>query len=170
MTELLLARHGETDWNVDRRLQGHTNVPLNTAGLEQARALAASLARVRLAAVYSSDLARARDTAAAVAKAQGLDVTVDRDLRERSFGALEGLTDAELEARFPGAVGAALGRTETTAELASRVLASIDRIRERHPARPVLVVSHAGPLRAILGHLAVEHGPIGNGDVFRVVY
>jgi len=170
MIELLLARHGETDWNLAHRVQGHTDVPLNPAGLEQARALAERLAGERLVSVYSSDLVRARETAAAVARAQAVEVTVDPRLREKNFGSWEGLTDVEIVARFPDAVRGRWGDGETTEAVAERVIAVLERIRASHSAGPVLVVSHGGPLRAILDHLAVEHGPIGNCQVFRVDY
>ena len=170
MTELLLTRHGETNWNRDRRIQGHTDVPLNAVGLEQARALADQLADEKLIAVRSSDLARARVTAEIIAQVHGLEVTVDRDLREKNFGSWEGLTDTEIADRFPDAVRGRWGDGETTEEVAQRAVAAIERIRQRHPTGRVLVVSHGGALRAILDHLGVEHGPIRNCDVFRVGY
>ncbi len=86
MTTILLVRHGQTDWNLDRRLQGHTDRPLNDRGREQARALAAELASEPLDAVYSSDLVRAHETARIIAAGRGLDVTAMDDLRERNFG------------------------------------------------------------------------------------
>jgi broad specificity phosphatase PhoE len=170
VTEILLTRHGETDWNLARRVQGHTDVPLNAAGIEQAAELARSLADVPLAAVYSSDLARARDTAEAVARLHGLDVTVDPDLREKHFGTWEGLTDREIAERFPDAVSGSWGDGETSEQVAERVLRVLARISKDHAPGPVLVVSHGGPLRAILQHLSVEHGRIGNCEVFRVNY
>jgi probable phosphoglycerate mutase len=170
VTEILLARHAETDWNLGRRVQGHTDVPLNPAGREQAQALAALLSGEALTAIYASDLERARETAAAVARVHGLEVTVDPDLREKHFGSWEGLTDLEIAARFPDAVRGRWGDGETTEEVAARVLGALERIRARHGSGSVLVVSHGGPLRAILQHLAVEHGPIGNCEVFRVGY
>jgi broad specificity phosphatase PhoE len=170
MTEILLARHGETDWNLENRVQGHTDRPLNDTGLEQARALADRLARETLVGVYASDLVRARDTAAIAASAHGLDVTLDPDLREKNFGSWEGLTAVEIEERFPDAVRGRWGDGETSEAMAERAIAAIDRIRALHPAGPVLVVSHGGPLRAILGYLAVTHGPIGNGALIRVDY
>jgi probable phosphoglycerate mutase len=168
MTEILLARHGETDWNLESRVQGHTDRPLNATGLEQARALAHLLAREPLVAVYASDLVRARDTAVIVAGVHGLDVTLDPDLREKNFGSWEGLTDVEILQRFPDAVRGTWGDGEATEAVAVRAIAAIDRIRARHPAAPVLVVSHGGPLRAILAHLEVEHEPIGNCALIRI--
>lgn len=170
MRELLLVRHGQTDWNLAHRVQGHTDTPLNAVGREQACALADSLAAPSLVAVYSSDLSRAYETAIAVARVHGLEVTVDRDLREKNFGSWEGLTDTEIADRFPDAVRGRWGDGETTEEVAERAVAAIERIRRRHPGGRVLVVSHGGALRAILDHLGVEHGPIRNGEVFRVDY
>ena len=170
MGELLLVRHGETDWNREHRIQGHTDLPLNATGLEQARALADSLAATALTAVYSSDLSRALQTATAVATVHGLAVQFDRDLREKNFGSWEGLTDTDVAERFPNAVRGRWGDGETTDEVAARAVRAIERIRARHLTGAVLVVSHGGTLRAILGHLGVEHGPIRNCDVFRVGY
>jgi broad specificity phosphatase PhoE len=168
VTEILLARHGETDWNLEHRVQGHTDRPLNATGLEQARALAAELGPEPLVAVYASDLVRARDTAVIVAKTHGLDVVLDPDLREKNFGSWEGLTDVEIRRRFPDASRGRWGDAETTEVVAARTIAAIDRIRAVHPSDTVLAVSHGGPLRAILAHLAIEHGAIGNCDVFRI--
>ena len=170
MTELLLVRHGETDWNREHRVQGHTDVPLNARGREQARALAEDVADVRLAAVYASDLSRARETAAAVATAQALEVVVDPRLREKNFGSWEGLTDVEIAERFPDAVRGGWGDGEATEDVAARVIEAVEVICARHRDTAVLVVSHGGPLRAILSHLGVEHGPIRNCQVFRVAH
>lgn len=168
MAEILLARHGETDWNIERRVQGHTDRPLNATGLEQARVLAAQLAHEPLVAIYASDLLRARDTAVIVAEQHGLDVRLDPDLREKHFGTWEGLTDIEIRRRFPDAARGRWGDAETTEMVAERAVGAIDRIRERHPYGSVLAVSHGGPLRAILARLGVDHGPIGNCAVFRI--
>lgn len=168
MARLLLARHGETDWNLGRRVQGHTDVPLNATGIAQAQDLAERLATEPLVAAYSSDLSRAFDTATAVAARHGLVVAIDPDLREKNFGTWEGLTDIEIAERFPHARRGAWGNGETTEEVAGRVVAALDRITAARPDGTLLVVSHGGPLRAALAHFGVEHGPIGNCEVFRV--
>jgi len=103
MTTIYLARHGESDWNVERRWQGHADRPLTDRGRGQAQDLAARLARVHLDAVYSSDLRRAWETAEAVASAKGLDVIRLPELREVDVGSWSGLTRDECEARFPEA-------------------------------------------------------------------
>src|SRR3954469_18439411 len=95
MTELLLVRHGETDWNAEGKLQGHTDRPLNDYGRRQAEALAERLAEERVDAVYARDLARTRETAEIVGARLGLPVVLDPDLRERNWGTWEGLTPGE---------------------------------------------------------------------------
>lgn len=156
MTTILLVRHGETDWNLHRRLQGHADTPLNDRGREQAGALAAELAHEPIDAVYSSDLVRAHETARIVAERHGLHVTAIDALRERNFGTWEGLSDDEIEARFPERQDGVLGDGETREEMAHRVLDALQRIAEQHPDGRVLVVSHGGPLRAVLRHCGVD--------------
>ncbi|HEY5099343.1 MAG TPA: histidine phosphatase family protein, partial [Gaiellaceae bacterium] len=95
MTTLLLVRHGETDWNAERRWQGHADVPLNDRGREQARVLAEQLTGESIDAIYSSDLSRARDTADIVGVRLGVPVVVDADLREIDVGPIEGMTAEE---------------------------------------------------------------------------
>src|SRR5579862_1895349 len=102
MTTILLARHGETDWNVERRWQGHADTPLNDTGRAQARSLGEELADEPIDAVFSSDLRRAHETARLVAEPRGLSVIAIPDLRERNFGSAEGLTTEEIQTRFPG--------------------------------------------------------------------
>ena len=170
MTTILLARHGETDWNAQRRVQGHSDTPLNDRGREQARRLAGELAGERIDAVYSSDLLRAHETARIVAEQRALDVTAIRDLRERHFGTWEGLTDQEIFTRYPEVLdGAPWGDAETQDEMAERVLGALLRIAESHPDQRILVVSHGGPLRRVLAHCGVpRNGPIDNCHVVRV--
>lgn len=163
MTTLLLVRHGETDWNAERRWQGHTDVPLNERGRKQARALAEQIAAEPVDAVYSSDLRRARDTAAAVADRLGLPVTVDPDLREIDVGSREGLTGDEVGDRaWDGEPHAAHGE---------RVLRAIGRIAAAHPTGRVLVVAHGGCLRRVQETIDAEiDGWFGNCVVWPLAY
>jgi broad specificity phosphatase PhoE len=152
MTTLLLARHGETDWNRELRIQGSSDIALNELGREQAAALAEELADVELDAVYSSDLARARATAEAVAATHGLDVRLDPRLRERSFGSWEGLTREDI-AEFPEG---SRHDGESDAEVRARVLEAIEEISRMHPGEQVLVVSHGGALNTLWHHALGE--------------
>ncbi len=113
-TTILLVRHGETDWNRERRVQGHSDRPLNSTGMAQAEALVEELADEPIDAVYSSDLARAFDTAQGVASARALHVQPLPELREKNFGTWEGLTDTEIRARFPQASTGPWGDAETS--------------------------------------------------------
>jgi broad specificity phosphatase PhoE len=168
-TTILLARHGETDWNLQRRVQGHSDTPLNETGRAQARALADELADERVDAVYASDLARAFETARIVAERKGLAVTRLPALREKHFGTWEGLTGEQVLSRFPEALDGPWGDGETSDELSRRVLAALSAIAAEHPDGRVLVVAHGGPLRAVLRHCAVDaNGPIANCHVVRI--
>jgi broad specificity phosphatase PhoE len=157
VTRILLVRHGETDWNLDRRLQGHADRPLNDTGRAQARALADELADEQLDAVYASDLARAHETAHIVAETKSLRVTALPELRERHFGTWEGLSDDEIHERFPEEIAnGTLGDGEPREEMNRRVLEALERIAAAHPDGTVLVVSHGGPLRAVLRHCEID--------------
>lgn len=155
MTIILIARHGQSDWNAARRWQGHADRPLTQKGREQAHALAARIAHIELAAVYSSDLRRARETAEVVADSQALDVQVEPDLREVDVGSWSGLTRVEAEQRFPG--GFARWRAgypgwddgESYEAMTDRVIEAVRAIAPRHPDERVLVVAHGGPIRAL---------------------
>ena len=100
-TRIIAIRHGETDWNLAARLQGHTDIALNATGLQQARQMAAALADTALSHIYSSDLLRAWETAQALASANGAALTRDARLRERSFGEYEGQRFIDIEAQDP---------------------------------------------------------------------
>ena len=142
MTTLLLVRHGETDWNAEGRLQGHTDRPLNDYGRRQAAALADRLvADDTIDAVYASDLARARETAEILAGRLGLPVVTDPDLRERNWGNWEGLTGSERDrVEYVGEERDAHGE---------RVIRAVRRIAEQHPGQRILVVTHGGSMRRI---------------------
>lgn len=168
-TSIILVRHGETDWNVARRVQGQSDRPLTERGRSQAHALAEALAGERLDAVYASDLSRARHTAEAVAAPRGLEVRTDPRLREKHFGTWEGLTDSEVLARFPHARPGHWGDGETPDEVVNRVLESLRAIAATHPGERVLVVTHGGPLRAVLRHCELEwQRAIVNCEVARI--
>ncbi len=157
-TTLWLIRHGETDWNRARRFQGHTDTPLNRIGLQQAEQLALSLAlhhqRERFAALYASDLARATQTAAAVARQTGLALATDAALREQHYGVLARLTPEEMAIQQPEAYARWIARDadyvlpggESRNGFSVRVLAALKAIANRHPASQVLVVAHGGVL------------------------
>jgi len=154
VTTLLLVRHGETDWNRDGRWQGRSDTRLNDRGREQARQLAAKLDGVDV--VYSSDLARARETADIVAQQLGLDIQVDARLRERGFGAWEGLTSEEIEQRFADAhrrwkagEGPGADDAEPFDAFATRIHAFLEDVLRLHPGESVLVISHGGSIRVI---------------------
>lgn len=168
MTRILLARHGETDWNRIGRWQGHADPPLNEAGRSQAAELAERLAGDGIAAVYSSDLKRASETARVVAARLGLDVVEDAGLREIDVGSWSGLTRAEVEQRFPEGyarwLGGEIGHDgETREQLTARVVDAVERIAATHPDGTVLVVTHGGSIRALRRHAAGDPGaPIEN--------
>jgi broad specificity phosphatase PhoE len=154
VTTLILVRHGETDWNAQQRWQGHSDTPLNDAGREQARRLAGDLEPVD--ALYSSDLARARETAEIIAEVTGVEVRLDHRLRERGFGSWEGLTSDEIESSFPDeqrrwreGVGAGANDAEPFEAFAARVGSFLDEVGRRHPGEDVLVVSHGGTIRVV---------------------
>ena len=187
---LYLARHGETDWNAEGRWQGHTDIPLNDAGRQQARALAEVLRPLGVLVAVSSDLSRARETAQIVAQALGVPLgTADPDLRERRFGVFEGLTRQQCEQQHSQAWQAWLKeRTppsggEGRDAFASRVVAGAERAVRAidglagggagagAEAGAALVVTHGGALRAFVEAVTGTMPPfVENGEVWRISY
>jgi broad specificity phosphatase PhoE len=155
---ILLARHGETVFNVEGRWQGQSDSRLTERGLAQARELARALADEPIAAVYSSDLGRAVDTAAEVAKLHHLAVTTDERLREIDTGAWTGKGRAEITAEFPGGLEAwatqptsmRLPHGETLLEAQTRALAFFAQRMPAHAAQTVVVISHGAIGQTIL--------------------
>ena len=177
MATILLVRHGETDWNLERRWQGHADRPLNETGREQARALAEELAIDPPDAVYSSDLCRASETAQIVADRLGLTVALDARLREVDVGEWSGMTAAEVELRYPEGMrrrlagGAGWERGERYEAMAERVLAALHDIAAVETGR-VLVVSHGGAMRAVwhaCGCSDSVRPRVGNCEVHRLL-
>lgn len=155
--EFWLVRHGQTDWNLERRFQGHTDIPLNALGIVQARELAASLDGSQISAVYSSDLSRALQTAAILAENRNLPVIQDKRLREISMGEWEGqiwqdvnqrLTKEMMELRNDPVNSRAAGG-ESLAEVAARVQDFAAETAARHSGQIVLIVSHGLSLGAL---------------------
>lgn len=153
-TRLCVVRHGETDWNAGRRIQGQTDVPLSVRGHAQARATANALAPEGFAALYSSDLIRARQTAEATAHLIHLPVQQLTGLRERHCGTFQGLTYAEMAERDPDGHARYRARDphfapaggESLHALARRIEATFDTLVERHPGKSVAVFTHGGVL------------------------
>jgi len=158
MSELCLIRHGQTDWNQQRRFQGQSDVPLNGTGLDQACALAESLAGQTFTALYSSDLSRAFQTASIVGMRLGLPVHIDRRLREICQGEWEGMTLDEVSAVYERNVNGSSHDPvndrapggESVAEVAERMRAAADEIAQRHSHGTVLVVTHGLALATLL--------------------
>jgi len=157
-TTILLIRHGETPWNAERRLQGHIDIPLNERGLQQAAALGQALAGEPLAAVLSSDLQRARQTAQAVAELQHLPVQTDALLRERCYGAFEGLLYADIAARYPheyaqwqsrqidAVMPSAERQAESFRQFYARANGAIARWAQQYDGQTIALVAHGGVL------------------------
>jgi probable phosphoglycerate mutase len=161
MVDIVLVRHGETDWNVEKRMQGHIDIPLNATGVQQAEALGRAVASESFDAVFSSDLQRALQTASQIAVPRGLTVVQDAGLRERCFGAFEGLRPVDIEtnypqdyarwrtldinARFPAGERVA----ETLQEFYDRVTTTFNRLVNAGQFHKVAIVAHGGVLDAL---------------------
>jgi len=159
-TTICLVRHGETDWNRNNRYQGWADTPLNATGLAQAKLVAQVIAGESWDAIVSSPLARAFQTAQAIADASPElgHIEQDPDLRERGYGEAEGLTLAEREARWEGPDWPGLEPWEV---MAQRANAALERIARRHAGKRVLVVSHGGLMNAVL--TSISGGDVGSG-------
>jgi alpha-ribazole phosphatase len=160
LLRLLLARHGETDWNKVGRYHGHTDVGLNEVGREQARKLARRLARERFDAIYSSDLKRAHWTAQEIASFHPVSPVVTDQLRELNLGEFEGRSfkDAEdgrpLEAAWEaGDIDFPIPGGETIYQLQSRVASFLSGLTEHYENGAIVLVAHGGLLRVVICHL-----------------
>ncbi len=184
-TEILLFRHGETAWNAVQRLQGHIDIPLNEKGEQQAAAVAQSLQAESLQAIIASDLRRAAQTAQAIARRQNLTLQTDAGLRERCYGAFEGLRYSEIGQHYPQAFAAWQARevdaifppgeriAESLRQFQARCVASILRWAKQHPGQKIAIVAHGGVLecayRAALSKPlnAARDFPIANASINR---
>ena len=172
MTELFLVRHGETDWNRERRVQGRTDVPLNDTGRAQARAAGKLLARREWDSVLTSPLSRASETAAIIARELGLAMPEPFAAAiERDYGQAEGLDFAALDAKWPGRKRAPGG--ETREQVAGRFLPALLELAAQRPGQALVIVSHGGAIRSALSSVSPPHAheKISNTSIhsFRVV-
>jgi uncharacterized phosphatase len=166
MTSLYLVRHGETDWNAQRRIQGRTDIPLNDTGRAQAMTTGLLLARRDWDGIYSSPLSRAYETATIIAAETGLDhVTSIAELAERNYGDAEGLNYQEIEEQFPG--DTVVPGRESHKSVGERAVAVLMDLARRHQGESLIVVSHGGLIRSVLNVVDPEtkHGSITNGSV-----
>ena len=153
-TRIVAIRHGETAWNVDTRIQGHLDIPLNTTGLWQADQVARALADEPITAIYTSDLKRAHATAQAVARSTGAPLTTHTGLRERSFGHFQGRTFAEIEAELPEDAHRWRKRDphyapeggESLVTLRERIERIVTTLAQQHVGEQVVMVAHGGVL------------------------
>ncbi|WAW10904.1 histidine phosphatase family protein [Oxalobacter vibrioformis] len=155
-TEVLIIRHGQTDWNATKRLQGHSDTPLNEKGIGQALALADTLREEKLEAIFSSDLQRALRTAEEIAKWHNLPVTVDPAFRERSYGAFEGLSRDEIKTRYPESHAAWYAAdpdhvfppgeriAESIRAFHHRAIEAIQRIARPYASKKIVLIAHFG--------------------------
>ena len=179
MTLIYLVRHGETDWNRARRIQGSTDIPLNDTGRSQAARSGRLLARALWDGIASSPLSRAFETGAIIAEAIGIDaseIEVLDELVERRYGEAEGLDDRELRQLFPG--DTAVPGRERREDVAARVIPALVALAERHehdrdadsPHARLIVTTHGGVIRTLLNHVSPQTKfhrgiPITNGSV-----
>lgn len=193
ITELILIRHGETSWNADRRLQGHLDIALNDVGVMQANLLAAAFLSDPPDIVISSDLQRACATARPLAQVAAVELIIDTTLRERCFGAFEGLRHNEIERHFPAAYVAwkarepdarfpagvhhsAMHIAETLHEFSQRAIASVLGHVQRHSGKKIAIVTHGGVLDCAYRYctnMALQHKrnfSIANASVNRFVW
>ena len=183
-TEIILIRHGETEWNSQQRMQGHSNSDLSSVGQAQIQALGQWMKNVPFDHIYSSDSLRAKQTAEAITQFSGHELKIDLRLREKNLGVFEGLTSEEARERHPEVfrlfktAGSkyVIDEGESTQQLQDRALEIVNEIRIKHPEERVLLVTHGGFIRVVMKHslgLSLETPTrflIRNTGVFRLVW
>jgi probable phosphoglycerate mutase len=183
-TEIIFIRHGETEWNSQQRMQGHSNSDLSSVGQAQIQALGQWMKNVPFDHIYSSDSLRAKQTAEAITQFSGHELKIDLRLREKNLGVFEGLTSEEARERHPEVFSLfktagskyVIDEGESTQQLQDRALEIVDEIRIKHPKERVLLVTHGGLIRVVMKHslgLSLETPTrflIRNTGVFRLVW
>ena len=183
-TEIILIRHGETEWNSQQRMQGHSNSDLSSVGQAQIQALGQWMKNVPFDLIYSSDSPRAKQTAESITQFSGHELQFDQRLREKNLGVFEGLTSEEARERHPEVfrlfktAGSkyVIDEGESTQQLQDRALEIVNEIRIKHPEERVLLVTHGGFIRVVMKHslgLSLETPTrflIRNTGVFRLVW
>ncbi|WP_232699849.1 histidine phosphatase family protein [Brevibacillus daliensis] len=150
-TILYLIRHGETDWNINQRIQGHTNTDLNEAGKEQAAKLAEALSTESFAHIYSSDLKRAFETASMLGKRLDIPVTPLSTLRERCYGELEGKYYVDVQDRLEKLLShESICGVESRDAMQERAVITIKHLLKQHMGQTIAIVSHGGFINAFL--------------------
>ena len=160
-TEIILVRHGETAWNVEERMQGQLDSPLTKLGMAQTQAVAKRLQQETFTTLYSSDLGRAYQTAAAIAALTGHAIQTDERLREKHFGIIQGLRSTEIQSTYPG-IYAERGMHspdyvvpggESTRQVLTRSWAALHEWAVRHPGERIVAVTHGGVISGLLKHV-----------------
>ncbi len=157
-TSITVVRHGETDWNVSRQLQGRQNSKLTTNGLKQTQLTAEALKGIAFDALYTSDLKRALETTEIINQYHNLEIQIDKSLAERNFGVMEGLTSEELQEKYPEIYSNYLARKEdfqipggeSLNSFMDRVKQSLENIIRVHEGRHILIITHGGVLDCII--------------------
>jgi broad specificity phosphatase PhoE len=183
--EIIIFRHGETDWNKEKKLQGHCNIPLNESGVSQARELAIKLQAENLDVIFSSDLSRAKETASIVAELSGLSVEFDTRLREKSFGKAEGLKLQEVVQTFgqehwdrfrdcsEDSWDFCFAGGETRRQCLNRVLDVFDEVSSLNQYKKIGISTHGGVIRSLMAYAKVLDAStvkVGNCHHFEISF
>jgi uncharacterized phosphatase len=174
VTRISLVRHGQTDWNLAKRIQGSSDIPLNRTGREQAEATGLAMSGGSYDAIYASPLSRASETASIIAGHTGLDAPLPVPaVAERSYGDAEGMTGAEILRRWPE--GTPVPGRETREAVVERALPALVELAEKHPDESIIVVSHGGVISSLVRHVTAHALPgpgevIPNGSVHEFIY
>lgn len=157
---IYIVRHGETEWNEKKLIQGHEDIPLNEKGKKQAKKIAEKLRNIHIDAFYSSDLKRASETAKIIAQSRGLKIEASKDLRERYFGKFQGQSFEDKKLMiFVDKHNKSTERKndfENNQQVLIRFINYIKQIIKKNPGKTILVVSHGGPIRLFLIHLGFD--------------